>query len=363
MSADNAISLCEIPAGGSAADQFAYQMLCRAAAQSGARLDPEPASGVATRLTLPDGRVRFVRCDSHDVNGSGAADTARDKRASAYFLGLAGLPVLPSCTLTRSEQVPAPGPLPQKAAAFIAAHGFPLVVKPNGLCGGDGVARADGESALRAALTQALSLDGAALIQPFITGHDLRVVVFDREAHMAYVRIPPAVTGDGTHTIQSLLDAHYAGGACTPHRPAARKPDRTAAVKRLAGRKGGLSRVPAVGERVPLVDTANVSTGGEVMDVTGSVPKEVIELAVQTSEAAGLRLAGVDLMVGDSLRSVVPGLPALPASTPSPITRIADSIVLEVNAAPGLSGYASIGQAQETAVEKLYARILQELIA
>lgn len=363
MSVDDVISLCEIPAGGSAADLFAYQMLSRAAAQSGARLDLEPASGAAARLTFPDGRVRFIRCDNHDVNGSGSADTARDKRASGYFLALAGLPVLPSCTVTRSEQVLAPGPLPEKVAAFIAAHGWPLVVKPNSLCGGDGVGRADGEPALRAALTQALSLDGTALIQPFITGHDLRVVVFDGEAHMAYVRIPPAVTGDGIHTVQSLLDEHYAGAACTPLRPATRKPDRAEVVRRLAGREGGLNRIPAVGERVPLVDTANVATGAEVVDVTGSVPKDVIELAARTSEAAGLRLAGVDLMVGDSLRSVVPGLPALPTSFSSPVTRIADSIILEVNSAPGLSGYASIGQAQEAAVEKLYARILQEVIA
>ena len=195
MSADDVISLCEIPAGGSAADQFAYQMLGRAAARSGARLDLEPARGAAARLTFPDGRVRFIRCDNHDVNGAGSADTARDKRASAYFLALAGLPVLPSCTVTRSEQVLTPGPLPEKVAAFTATHGWPLVVKPNSLCGGDGIGRADREPAVRAALTRSPSLDGTALIQPVLTRHDLRVRAFHGEAYMAYLRRTPTATG------------------------------------------------------------------------------------------------------------------------------------------------------------------------
>ena len=102
--------------------------------------------------------------------------------------------------------------------------------------------------------------------------------------------------------------------------------------------------VPAKGQRVYLLDNANLSTGGDAVDVTKRIHPAFKKLAVKLTRNMGLRLCGVDLMVdGD-------------------ISQKPDVFwVLEVNAAPGLDHYARMGKAQEKIVETLYLEVLKHL--
>lgn len=104
--------------------------------------------------------------------------------------------------------------------------------------------------------------------------------------------------------------------------------------------------VPSRGERVFLLDNANLSSGGDARDVTASVNPAFRDLAVCLTRDMNLRLCGVDLMIdGHIQESPIPGT----------------YWVLEINAAPGLDHYAKTGKAQQQIVEELYLKVLHNL--
>ena len=104
--------------------------------------------------------------------------------------------------------------------------------------------------------------------------------------------------------------------------------------------------MPAKGQRVFLLDNANLSTGGDSVDVTETVHPTFKKLAIALTRDMGLRMCGVDLMVnGDISRKPVRGT----------------YWILEINSAPGLDHYAKIGRAQEKIVEDLYLKVLRHM--
>lgn len=333
---------------------FAYQVIARVAPRLDIALELEPWGREAARLEFPNGRIAYFRHGNLDINRSGSADLARDKHACAHFLASAGIPVPSSVPIRALDEV-----LDEQLGSFIAQHSWPLVVKPNSRYGGQGVEKVDNMSALRYAVKRALRMDKIALVQPFVRGQDVRVVVLDGSPIAAYCRVPPVLVGDGRRSLQLLLDGLYAGGESAG--PAKRLPDHGEAAARLARREGGLRRVPPSGERVPLVDAANVATGADVVDLSRALPPDVLALAVSAAQTAGLRLAGVDLLVdlgiepSDLVRS--------PAQRD--VTRNGRSdgqcVVLEINSAPELDGFASLGDSQAALVEHLYETILLEI--
>src|SRR5207253_6464045 len=97
------------------------------------------------------------------------------------------------------------------------------------------------------------------------------------------------------------------------------------------------------GECIYLLDNANLSTGGDAVDVTADLHPEFRELAIRITRDMGLRLCGVDIITPDA---------RLPVN---------QYVLLEINGAPGLDNYASIGELQAEIVDGLYLKILQAL--
>ena len=89
---------------------------------------------------------------------------------------------------------------------------------------------------------------------------------------------------------------------------------------------------------------ANLSTGGDSIDVTATVHPEFAARAIALTRDMGLRLCGVDFMVDGDI-------------TQPPHT----FWVLEINAAPGLDHYARSGSAQEEIVRGLYLKVIKSL--
>ncbi|WP_033306235.1 ATP-grasp domain-containing protein [Streptomyces iakyrus] len=333
---------------------FAYQVISRVAPRLDIVLELEPWGREAARLEFPNGRIAYFRHGNLDINRSGSADLARDKYACAHFLANAGIPVPWSFPIRALDAV-----IDEHLGCFVAQHSWPLIVKPNSRYGGQGVEKVDNMPALRHAVKQALRMDKIALVQPFVRGHDVRVVVLDGSPIAAYCRIPPVLVGDGRRSIQLLLEGLYVDGETAG--PARRLPDHGEVAARLARRAGGLDRVPRSGEHVPLVDAANVATGADVVDLSRALPADVLDLAVSAAQTAGLRLAGVDLLVDLGMEH--PDL--LHSQTHRDATHGARSdeqcVVLEINSAPELDGFASLGDSQAALVEHLYETILREL--
>jgi D-alanine-D-alanine ligase-like ATP-grasp enzyme len=224
--------------------------------------------------------------------------------------------------------------------------GFPVVVKPNTGSFGAGVATVGNRRQFyRAMRTVFDELGGhVALVQRVAEGSDYRIAVLDDDVIAAYRRRPLSVTGDGRHTIMELcerkLDALSRQG-----RPLHIEPEDPRISCRLERMQLSPHHVLPGGTDVFLLDNANLSTGGDAVDVTEHIHPEFRGLAVRIARDIGLRFCGIDLVTSSSLQE-------------SPI----GYTVLEVNAAPLFDHFVTLGEAQQRRVEAIYGRILQAMV-
>jgi D-alanine-D-alanine ligase-like ATP-grasp enzyme len=180
------------------------------------------------------------------------------------------------------------------------------------------------------------------LVQRFYGGRDYRIVVLDDEIISAYERIPLLVSGDGQSSIKELLNQKQQLFIKNGRDTVIDVDDFRIGLK-LRRQKLSFESVPQKNETVYLLDNANLSTGGDALDVTSTIHPEFYELAVRITSDMGLRLCGVDIITNDI---------SLP---------LKDYVVIEINGAPGLDNYARMGQAQVKVVENLYLKVLKAL--
>ena len=100
-------------------------------------------------------------------------------------------------------------------------------------------------------------------------------------------------------------------------------------------------------EKIHLLDNANLSTGGDSLDVTNTIHKSFKKIAINLTRDMGLRIAGVDIMVtrGDITKN----------------PKNCKYYIIEINAAPGLDHYVTTGKAQKKIVEDMYLKVLKAL--
>lgn len=136
-----------------------------------------------------------------------------------------------------------------------------------------------------------------ALVQEMVPGFEMRATVVEGELDNVLVRIPAYVVGDGTSTIDRLIDAKNERRSRCAYfgtKPIARDHNLRSYLQAygLAG-----SQVPKDGERVLLSSISNASYGGETAIVTDLVSDQIKDTAVRAVAAVpGLRTAGVDVM-------------------------------------------------------------------
>lgn len=136
------------------------------------------------------------------------------------------------------------------------------------------------------------------LIEEYVQGGDLRMIVIGFKFVAAAVRRPPEILGTGRHRIESLIEKYN---------------------RRRMAATGGESRVPmdeetrrcvaaegfALDEVLPrdhslvLRKTANLHTGGTIHDVTADVHPDLIAAARNTALALNIPVTGIDLCVPD----------------------------------------------------------------
>src|SRR5690606_17790474 len=102
------------------------------------------------------------------------------------------------------------------------------VVKPNRGEQGRGIAVGLSEQKdIERAIADARKVSDTVLLEEFVEGEDLRLVVINFRVVAAAVRRPPVVVGDGEHTIRQLIAAQS---------------------RRRMAATGGESRIPLDGE-------------------------------------------------------------------------------------------------------------------
>lgn len=304
------------------------QDLAVACAALGCRLEAVDRHGRSGSIRYPDGRRAQFNGTAFDINPLGAANIARDKDHCAQALRRAGLTAPEGRVLLAARRIAklhAQGSLSRReetvyadVAAAVRAVGLPAVIKPIDGMEGDGVARIGGVDRALEEAEALFARHDRLLLQPWLPGRDLRVVVLDGAVLFACERRRPSVVGDGRQVIAALIDRMAAERRRAGHPVGVSAAD--PAVRRYLGQTGRtLDTVPAAEERVELLPTANLSKGGDMADVTGKVHPEYARICRQGAEAIGLRFAGVDLLVA-TVERFDPGY-----------------TILELNAAPGLS--------------------------
>jgi glutamate--cysteine ligase len=193
---------------------------------------------------------------------------------------------------------------PEAAGDFARYAGRRIVVKPNATNFGEGVALlgADaGEAEYRAAVTAAFALDRTVLVEEFVEGREFRFLVIGGATRAVLHRVPANVTGDGVSDITALVaeknrDPKRGEGYRKPLEKIRLGEVETAF---LAGQGLAAASVPAAGERVYLRKNSNISTGGDSIDFTDTMPAVYQRLAERATAAAGANICGLDMIIPD----------------------------------------------------------------
>jgi cyanophycin synthetase len=200
--------------------------------------------------------------------------------------------------------------------------GYPIVLKPLDGNHGKGVStNINNFEDAKAALAFAQKYSRRVIVERFITGFDFRVLVINNKVVAAAQRVPAHVKGNGTDTIQQLIDKENSD----PRRGYGHENVLTEinidrdTTDLLAKYGYTLETVPADGEIVYLKSTANLSTGGTSIDVTDLMHPENIFLCERIAMVISLDICGIDIMA-ENLTQPLNG---------------SGGVILEVNAAPG----------------------------
>ncbi len=239
-------------------------------------------------------------------------ELACDKTDTKYLLDQAQVPV-PQGEIIRSAE---------ELKETVDRLGYPLAIKPvNGNHGRGITADVTTWKTAQLAFKDAQLISKRVIVERRIEGEDHRLLVINHKLVAAARRSPAHVVGDGTRTIQQLIDVINED----PRRGYGHEKVLTAIVvdemtQSILDAEGySLDTVLPEGQRLNLKDTANLSTGGTATDVTDQVHPEVEFMAQRVAKIIGLDICGIDVMTTDI---------SLPLSETK-------GAVLEVNAAPG----------------------------
>ena len=97
---------------------------------------------------------------------------------------------------------------PFAAFSFVKEHGFPVCVKPDvsGYSRGSHFPIENYKQLLKACLMVKIWWPKS-IIETYLSGRNYRIVTIDGEVMSIIQRYPPSVTGNGTDTISTLIDA------------------------------------------------------------------------------------------------------------------------------------------------------------
>jgi glutamate--cysteine ligase len=183
-------------------------------------------------------------------------------------------------------------------------RGQATVVKPRSTNFGEGVAILPAtatEAEFAAAVHAAFALDAAVLVEDFVAGREFRFLVIGGRTRAVLHRVPANVVGDGRRTIRELVAAKnehpFRGEGYV--KPLEKIVLGEVELAFLAAAGLDPDSVPEAGRTVFLRKNSNISTGGDSIDWTDTMPAVYHRIAERAAEALGARIAGVDMIVPD----------------------------------------------------------------
>lgn len=261
------------------------QVIVDEARRRGISVEVEDAPAGLFKLTLG---ARSIACRESlcDLTSAVAMSRCDDKSLTHRLLSAANL-MVPAQEIVRSEE---------EALAFFERYNR-VVVKPVKGEQGQGVA-VDLQSAkgVREAFKAAKEFANDVIIEQFVSGDDVRIIVIDGEVVAAAIRKPASIMGDGEHTVRELIEKQ------SRRREAATRGESSIPIDSETERclkHGGhsLDSVPEEGEFLAVRKTANLHTGGTIRDVTADLHASLASAAQQAAATLGMPVVGLDFIV------------------------------------------------------------------
>lgn len=254
------------------------------------------------------GRSIVCRESLSELTSAVAMSRCDDKAVTIRILQEAQLKTPAQITVTAEKDID----------SFLASH-TSVVVKPAEGEQGQGVyVDLQTREEVVEAIDKASCFSDKILLEEYVKGEDLRIIVIDDEVVAAAVRQPARVCGTGQHTIEQLIVKQS---------------------RRRAKATGGESTIPMDAETVRCVEaegyamqqvlpkdtvltirkTANLHTGGTIHDVTEDLNPKLMEAAIIGARALDIPVVGFDFLV--------------------PTVQGKEYVIIEANERPGLANH------------------------
>ncbi|WP_309399916.1 N-acetylglutaminylglutamine synthetase [Cerasicoccus maritimus] len=215
-----------------------------------------------------------------------ALKRAEDKQFTHEVLAKAGLSV--------PDQIMADDP--RKNVQFLNRHKS-VVVKPVAGEQGLGISvDVRSQESLEKAVKKAYEHGEKVIIEQYVEGHDLRVIVINQEVVAAAIRRPPSIIGTGELTVRELIEKlSRRRSAATGGESKIPLDEETERCVKMAGY--ALDDVLEKEEVIAVRKTANLHTGGTIHDVTDKLDKVLAEASIRAATVLEMPVVGLDLMV------------------------------------------------------------------
>jgi GNAT-family acetyltransferase (TIGR03103 family) len=184
----------------------------------------------------------------------------------------------------------------QQALAFLERHQA-VVVKPARGEQGAGISvDVRDVDALRTAIAEARKVCDSVILEEYIEGDDLRIIVIGHEVVAAAVRKPAHITGNQKDSVKTLIEKQSrrraAATAGESKIPLDQETERCV-------REAGYSLDSILEENKHLVvrKAANLHTGGTIHDVTDQLHPTLRRAAIDAARAIDIPVTGLDFIV------------------------------------------------------------------
>jgi len=177
---------------------------------------------------------------------------------------------------------------------------FPAVVKPADTDHGIAVStNIQSTEELTAAIDKAFNYSKRVIVEEFFAGQEYRFLVIDGVVRAIAFREPANILGNGTHSVQELINLKNEGRGTDYRHPLLQIQVDDEVKRHLKAQLLELSTVLPAGEKVYLRKNSNLSTGGDSIDVTDEMPDFYKHVAEQAAKSANLNIAGIDIIIDD----------------------------------------------------------------
>lgn len=240
------------------------------------------------------GKTTFIRGNATELESAISHKIAGDKFLVSSILAKHGLPAPASACFTLAAF--------NEACQYFKNAPGPVVVKPRrGTSGGTGITA--GIATLKDfknAFYEAALYDRYVMVEEFVAGENIRLLVLEDQLLSAVKRIPAYVTGDGKHTLRQLIRQTNQARAAATSFPRL-WPIQINNDLHLTLRRQNLtlrSVIPA-GRKVFVKTLCNGHQGGMVEEVTRITHPDFIELSIKALRHCKVRFGGVDFITPD----------------------------------------------------------------